>query len=635
MRTRTAALLALALVSCGEKSSTGTPGTPGSTVAQVALATAQAGASTTIAVGQTLSLSGVAKDGSGQTISGANFTWASTNTAVATVASGTVTGVSAGTAGITASSGGVTSAPLTVTVTAATGGNGTTIGPGGGTVTLTGIATVTFPAGAFAAPQDVVVSSTSDVQTAQDFSESAAIFGPAARLPYEVRIDTGSVLPAQPVQVALAVPSSLTVPAGQHLEAFAQFWENNELDTYDHFELIPSTLDAASTAVILSLQPAAFTDQRRSDHTFEAIVTLAPTPGNAGHALLGGPAEFSADTTVVGCFSSFQPPLDSDAITSPFDPNRKVVVNGVTYTGHWGTDLVAGSGTRIRAVGDGKVTQAILSGNGKTSFGNTVVLQVAGVGAVRYAHLQSYSVRAGDHVLAGQQIGLTDNTGLSTGPHLHFELAPDGNIASNKSKVDPAPCINPKPLTWSLGARSVLHVQSTGPDNFTSTTTLKANATFLVTDTSAGGLSTALTGGTLEVTFEGSYDKAADDHCTFEFSPTSYPLVAAPQGQLPADGQTIGTLGLARNAQVQPDTQYIPTGFLYTNVSPTYVEHCAQSGDSTHGVGVTGNPWFNQQTTNFTFDPLDASSSGTLTVTQVAGPETLTTTYDWTLSKTY
>ena len=52
-------------------------------------------------------------------------------------------------------------------------------------------------------------------------------------------------------------------------------------------------------------------------------------------------------------------------------------------------------------------------------------------------------------------------------------------------------------------------------------------------------------------------------------------------------------------------------------------------------MAVTGNPWFNQQTTNFTFDPLNPSSSGTLTVTQVAGPETLTTTYDWTLSKTY
>ena len=149
MRTRAAALLALALVSCGEKSSTERPEPPAAPW-PVVLATAQAGASTTIAVGQTISLSGLAKDGSGQTISGATFTWASANTAVATVSDGTVTGVSSGTAGIPPRAA-ASPASLTVTVTAASGGNGTTIGSGGGTVTLTGVATVTFPAGAFAA----------------------------------------------------------------------------------------------------------------------------------------------------------------------------------------------------------------------------------------------------------------------------------------------------------------------------------------------------------------------------------------------------------------------------------------------------------------------------------------------------
>jgi murein DD-endopeptidase MepM/ murein hydrolase activator NlpD len=101
--------------------------------------------------------------------------------------------------------------------------------------------------------------------------------------------------------------------------------------------------------------------------------------------------------------------------------------------------------------------------SGDKSFGLSVLLQMKGAGVVRYAHLQTYMVGTGDKVLAGQEIGLTDNTGLSTGAHLHFELAPDGKFASNKSKVDPAPLIQDRPLTWHLTANAVYERQSLMP----------------------------------------------------------------------------------------------------------------------------------------------------------------------------
>jgi hypothetical protein len=51
-------------------------------------------------------------------------------------------------------------------------------------------------------------------------------------------------------------------------------------------------------------------------------------------------------------------------------------------------------------------------------------------------------VQAGDRVCAGQKIGETDSTGLSTGPHLHFEFAPKGNYRSNAAMIDPTRCID-------------------------------------------------------------------------------------------------------------------------------------------------------------------------------------------------
>ena len=53
----------------------------------------------------------------------------------------------------------------------------------------------------------------------------------------------------------------------------------------------------------------------------------------------------------------------------------------------------------------------------------------------RYSHLFRYAVKKGDCVEAGQVIGKMGNTGLSTGPHLHFEILVDGKF------VDPVPLL--------------------------------------------------------------------------------------------------------------------------------------------------------------------------------------------------
>jgi murein DD-endopeptidase MepM/ murein hydrolase activator NlpD len=97
--------------------------------------------------------------------------------------------------------------------------------------------------------------------------------------------------------------------------------------------------------------------------------------------------------------------------------------------GHNGEDYACNTGTGVYACADGIVTYAIgnYAENDKTGYGNLVSLliptdEINTYYDVVYGHLLSTTVKAGDEVKAGQLIGLTNNTGFSTGPHLHFGL---------------------------------------------------------------------------------------------------------------------------------------------------------------------------------------------------------------------
>lgn len=95
---------------------------------------------------------------------------------------------------------------------------------------------------------------------------------------------------------------------------------------------------------------------------------------------------------------------------------------------HSGMDFRAGYGTPIVAVADARVTSAGRAGG----CGNAVRLDHGGGLATRYCHMSRMAVRAGQSVRRGQVIGYVGSTGLSTGPHLHYEMYRGGRA------VDPA-----------------------------------------------------------------------------------------------------------------------------------------------------------------------------------------------------
>jgi murein DD-endopeptidase MepM/ murein hydrolase activator NlpD len=91
---------------------------------------------------------------------------------------------------------------------------------------------------------------------------------------------------------------------------------------------------------------------------------------------------------------------------------------------HAGLDIVADSGTPVHAAAAGTISDVGYNAN----FGNYVIMTHAGGYQTLYGHLSSSSVAKGAKVGQGATIGLSGNTGYSTGPHLHFGLFKGGVV---------------------------------------------------------------------------------------------------------------------------------------------------------------------------------------------------------------
>lgn len=127
-------------------------------------------------------------------------------------------------------------------------------------------------------------------------------------------------------------------------------------------------------------------------------------------------------------------PLAGRAVlTSPFGP-RSAPTAGASSR-HAGQDLAAPAGTAVLAATSGTVSVA----GWTRGYGNYVCVDRDAHFKTCYGHLQQIDVAVGQATRAGQQVGLEGSTGVSTGPHLHFEVRIDG------VPTDPRPYL-PGPL---------------------------------------------------------------------------------------------------------------------------------------------------------------------------------------------
>ena len=130
--------------------------------------------------------------------------------------------------------------------------------------------------------------------------------------------------------------------------------------------------------------------------------------------------------------SLMKTPINGARLSSSFGM-RKHPILGYNKM-HRGTDFAAPSGTPIMASGSGTVTRARWCGGG----GNCVKIKHNSTYQTIYAHMKAFAkgIKEGRKVKQGQIIGYVGSTGLSTGPHLHYEVLVNGKkVNSQKLKL--------------------------------------------------------------------------------------------------------------------------------------------------------------------------------------------------------
>jgi murein DD-endopeptidase MepM/ murein hydrolase activator NlpD len=172
-----------------------------------------------------------------------------------------------------------------------------------------------------------------------------------------------------------------------------------------------------------------------------AQITVSNAADGGGRRVYGHRASFSGSAGVV-TFSSRPPsftgsarpalsaatigqlprhfPVVARALTSGFGLRRHPVLGELRR--HSGVDLAAPHGTPIAATADGAVMFANWSGG----YGLLVALDHGGGIETRYGHMSRIAVAPGQRVRIGDLVGYVGSTGLSTGPHVHYEVRVNG-----------------------------------------------------------------------------------------------------------------------------------------------------------------------------------------------------------------
>ena len=162
---------------------------------------------------------------------------------------------------------------------------------------------------------------------------------------------------------------------------------------------------------------------------------LAIAAASAGAVLVGG-APGQVATGGLGVPGMLAQPVTGAVLTQGFGCTSLVIeaADPACPGGHFhsGLDLAAPTGTQVRAAGAGR---ARLLWN-PAGYGLYVLVDHGGGLQTLYGHLSEASIEDGAQVQAGEEIGRVGSTGLSTGPHLHFEVRRDGRA------VDPAPLLS-------------------------------------------------------------------------------------------------------------------------------------------------------------------------------------------------
>jgi murein DD-endopeptidase MepM/ murein hydrolase activator NlpD len=224
-----------------------------------------------------------------------------------------------------------------------------------------------------------------------------------------------------------AMPDSFLPPAERRALAWAiadvYDWEvdfTRDVRPGNRFRVLVERLESAD-------------GDRRFGRILAAEVDVARVPDFAFY--------FTPDSTQPGAFYDQQgrslkraflrAPLQFRRVSSRFGARFHPVLH--RWRAHEGIDFSAPYGTPVRATADGSVTQV---GREDAGYGNLIELRHANGIRTRYGHLSAFArgLHVGERVEQGETIGYVGSTGLSTGPHLHYEFLVNGRPSDPQRK---------------------------------------------------------------------------------------------------------------------------------------------------------------------------------------------------------
>jgi murein DD-endopeptidase MepM/ murein hydrolase activator NlpD len=156
------------------------------------------------------------------------------------------------------------------------------------------------------------------------------------------------------------------------------------------------------------------------------FVPVNPPPSEVGafesqlYRISAGRAQMDLYSRTLDAVPVRTPVIGETNMTSPFGTRMHPILKRIAM--HTGIDLRGDLGEPVRATATGKVTVAGRQGG----YGNVVEISHGKGLATRFGHLSEISVKVGQLVRIGEIIGKIGSTGLSTGPHLHYETRVNG-----------------------------------------------------------------------------------------------------------------------------------------------------------------------------------------------------------------
>lgn len=205
---------------------------------------------------------------------------------------------------------------------------------------------------------------------------------------------------------AAGIPDAIAVQLAEMFSGDVDF--RRDLRRGDRFHVVYETLVADGEPIKTGRILAA--DFINNGRTHEAVWFEAP-------GVRGGYYSFDGESKRRYYLAS---PLEFSRVSSGYGMRFHPLLG--TQRAHLGVDYAAPTGTPVRTVGDGVVEFAGV----QRGYGNVIFVRHRNNQVTVYAHLSRIGVRTGQRVNQGEFIGNVGSTGMSTGPHLHFEFRDNG-----------------------------------------------------------------------------------------------------------------------------------------------------------------------------------------------------------------